>query len=74
MATWWSSGKRMTIEVETMNQFHARQALAKLERGDYFGEGGDAPTPDESEALRNALTRVIRTNEQMVSDGDISSE
>ncbi len=54
MAQWFSE-KKGVVDIGTMNEHHARNALAKLRRGDYFDAGGNPPSADEYAELEAAL-------------------
>jgi hypothetical protein len=61
---WFRESKREYIEVETMNGHHARNALAKLDRGDYLDEDGNPPSVQEHITLRSELQRRITDLDQ----------
>ena len=48
-------GSKGEIEVEDMGEHHARNALAKLRRGDYFDASGNPPSAGEAASLESAL-------------------
>ena len=60
MTKWWSESRKGYQSVEDMGAHHARNALAKLDRGDYFNEAGEAPGVVETVELRSALQRQVR--------------
>jgi len=60
----WHSESKGDVEVATMNVHHARQALAKLERGDYLDDEGNPPSAQEHITLRSELQRRITDLDQ----------
>ena len=56
----WSASRKGYVAVEDMSFHHARNALAKLDRGDYLNEQGEAPGAVDTVELRNALQRQVR--------------
>lgn len=60
---WFSEGRKQQVEVGEMSAHHARNALAKLERGDYFDEDGNPPSVQDTITLRSELQRRVRETE-----------
>lgn len=67
---WFSEGRKQHVEVGEMNAHHARAALAKLERGDYFDEDGNPPSVQDTITLRSELSRRIRDTEVPETDSE----
>ncbi len=62
---WYSEGRKAHVDVDAMGLFHARAALAKLERGDYLDVTGNPPSAGEHLELRSALqARISQLDEQ----------
>ena len=57
--SYWSASKKANVMVETLPLPHARNALAKLNRGEYAGENGEPPGLTEELELREALEQRI---------------
>ena len=64
MTQWWSAKAGQHVEVGEMNHYHAKAALAKLDRGDYFGHDGQPLGAMDTITLRSALQRRVAETTQ----------
>jgi hypothetical protein len=62
---WWSEKSKSHVEIGEMNHFHAKSALAKLDRGDYFSKDGESLGAMDTISLRNSLQRRIAETTQV---------
>ena len=57
--SYWSASKKAALIIEAMTLPHARNALAKMDRGEYVGSDGGPPSAQEAIELREALEQRI---------------